>query len=142
MKKKLVSVLAALMVISICAAPVASASAQASLYLSSYNAYIYPTGTGKMSIYFDVQGTGTMDEIGALSIRLQQKPSGSSTWTTVQTYSYTNYPNMLAYNTYYYGSSVNYSGLSGYSYRAYVTVWAGKNGNGDSREILTSTVIA
>jgi len=142
MKKRFLSVVTALLVLSIYTAPVANAAIQASKYLTSYSAYIYPTGSGKMTIYFDVQGTGTMDEIGALSIRLQQKPSGSSTWTTIQTYSYTNYTNMLAYNTFYYGSSVSYSGLSGYSYRAYVTVWAGKDGSGDSREILTATVIA
>jgi hypothetical protein len=88
-----------------------------------------------------MQGTGTMDEIGTLSIRLQEKSSGSSTWTTVKTYSYTSYPNMLSYNKNLYISSVYYSGKPGYSYRAYVTVWAGNDGNGDSRQIVTDTVI-
>jgi hypothetical protein len=95
-----------------------------------------------MSIYFDVQGTKTMDEIGALSIRLQERPSRSTIWTTVKSYSYSNYPNMLGYNTSFYASSVSYSGRVGYSYRAYVTVWAGLDGLGDSREILTSTIVA
>jgi hypothetical protein len=142
MKKKLISTIAMLLLVSIIAAPVVSASSQASLYLTSYSAYIYPSGNGNMSIYFNVVGTGTMDEIGALTISLQQEPSGSSTWTTVKTYSYTTYTNMLAYNNFSYGSSVAYSGVSGYSYRAYVTVWAGLDGGGDSRQILTSTVVA
>lgn len=143
MKKKIISVLAILLVISIYASTAASAvSARASLYLSSYCASIYPSGSGNMSVYFDVVGTGTMDQIGVLSIRLQQKPSGSSTWTTVQTYSHVNYTDMLADNTYYHSSSVSYSGISGYSYRAYVTVWAGKDGDGDSREILTASEVA
>lgn len=142
MKRKIISTIAVLLVISMFAAPVASASTQASLYLTSYSAYIYPSGNGNMSIYYNVVGTDYMDEIGALMIRLQQKPSGSSTWTTVKTYSYTSYTNMLGYNDFSYGSSVSYSGVRGYSYRAYVTVWAGLDGGGDSREILTTTVIA
>lgn len=145
MKKKLIRTIAVLLIVSAFVAPVANASnvsTRASLYLSSYNAYIYPSGNGNMSIYFNVVGTGTMDEIGALTISLQQKPSGSSTWTTVQTYRYTNYTNMLVYNNFSHGSSVAYSGVSGYSYRAYVTVWAGKDGVGDSRQILTAAVVA
>jgi hypothetical protein len=142
MKKKFISFLGIVFAITICLAPSASAAIQASLYLSSYDAYIWPEGSGNIAIYFDVEGTGTMDEIGVLSIRLQQCPAGSSTWTTVQTYSHNDYSNLLAYNNYTYGSSVSYSGTAGYSYRAYITVWAGKNGSGDSREILTSTVVA
>ena len=144
MKKRLISAITALFAISVllCVSPAANAAIQASLYLSSYSAYIYPSGNGNMSIYYDVVGTGTMDEIGALSIRLQQKPSGSSTWTTIQTYSYTNFSNMLGYNNYYHASSVSYSGISGFSYRAFITVWAGNDGSGDSREILTDTVVA
>ncbi len=140
MKKKIISVIALLLVISVYIAPPANAAVRASLYLTSYSTYIWPEGNGSMSIYFDVQGTGVMDEIGALSIRLQERPSGSSTWKTVKSYSYVNYPNMLSYNNNYYGSSVSYSGHTGYSYRAYVTVWAGINGTGDSREILTGTI--
>ncbi len=108
MKRKLISTFAVLLILSICVAPVASASTQASLYLTSYGAYIYPSGSGNMSIYFDVVATGTMDDIGALTILLQQRPSGgSSTWTTVKTFSYTTYTNMLGHNATYYGSNVS-----------------------------------
>lgn len=145
MKRKIISSVVLALVFALSIAPAAYASVQdiqASEYLASYSAYIYPEGGGDMSIWFDVQGTKTMDEIGALSIRMQEKPSGSSTWTTVKTYSYTNYPDMLGYDDNFYSSSVDYSGKSGYSYRAEVTVWAGKDGNGDSRVILTDAVIA
>ncbi len=81
-----------------------------------------------------------MDEIGALSIRLQRYSNGS--WTTVKTYSHTNYTNMLGFNKRFHVSHVDYSGISGYLYRADVTIWAGKNGSGDSRRILTSAIIA
>lgn len=142
MKKRFISALAIIFVISICTTPLANAAIRASYYLNSYDAYIWAEGNGNMSIYFDAEGTGTMDEIGALSIYLQERPSGSSTWTTIKTFSHFDYPNMLSYNNFYYGSSVSYSGKSGYSYRAYVTVWAGNNGGGDSREKLTEAIVA
>lgn len=49
---------------------------------------------------------------------------------------------MIANDKSIYASNVDYSGIDGYSYRAYVTIWAGKDGNGDSREVLTNTIIA
>lgn len=142
MKKKFISALVIILVISICTTTIANAAIQASYYLNSYDAYIWAEGNGNMSIYFYAEGTGTMDEIGALSVYLQERPSGSSTWTTIKTFSYIDYPNMLSYNNPYYCSSVSYSGIAGYSYRTYVTVWAGNNGTGDSREILTGTIVA
>lgn len=142
MIRKIISTFVMVLAFSLCIAPAASAATRASEYLTAYIAYIYPEGNGNMSIYFEVEGTGTMDEIGALSIRLQEKPSGSTTWTTVKTYNYVDYPNMLGYDDNFYYSNVDYSGKSGYSYRAYVTIWAGQDGDGDSREILTDTVVA
>ncbi len=136
MKRKITSILAMVIAITLCLAPTATAATNASMYLNSYLAYIYPEGDGDMSIWFEVQGTETMDEIGVLSIRLQEQSSTSSTWATVKTFSYTNYSNLLGYDDNFYYSSVDYSGKAGYSYRAYVTVWAGQDGSGDSRVIL------
>ena len=119
----------------------ASASVQASEYLNRYVAYINPEGDGDLSIWFEVQGTKTMDEIGVLSIRLQERADSSSTWTTIETYSHNDYPGLLGYDTNFYHSSVDYSGREGYSYRAYLTVWAGLDGDGDSRVILTDIVV-
>ena len=115
---------------------------KASRYLDRYYANIHSEGNGDVSIWFEVEATGTMKEIGALSIRLQQRSNNSSTWRTIKTYSYTEYSNMLANDKRFYVSNVDYSGISGYSYRAYVTIWAGKDGNGDSRELLTDTIVA
>ena len=142
MKRKIMCAFAMLLAVVICIAPIANASTRASMYLSRYLAYVYSEGDGDISIWFEVEGTGTMDEIGVLSIRLQQKPAGSSTWTTIKTYSHNDYSELLEYNDSFHYSHVDYSGKEGYSYRAYVTVWAGKDGNGDSRVILTDTVIA
>ncbi|WP_033165318.1 hypothetical protein [Clostridium sp. KNHs205] len=145
MKRKILNFLTLGFVIALCITSTASAAGmeiQASEYLNSYGAYVYTEGNGEISIWFQVLGTGTMDEIGSLSIRLQEKSSTSSTWTYIKTYSQVSYPSLLGHNTDFYSSGVYYSGKSGYSYRAEVTVWAGKNGNGDSRVVLTEAVIA
>lgn len=145
MKRKTLRTMVMVLTLIFCTVSAASAtdfSTQASQYLDRYYANIYSEGDGDISIWFEVEATGKMDEIGALSVRLQQKSTSSSTWKTIKTYSYTNYSNMLVNDKDFYVSSVDYSGIDGYSYRAYVTVWAGKDGNGDSREILTETVIA
>ena len=112
-----------------------------SSYLTRSSAYLWAEGDGKISIWFDVTGTGTMDEIGALTIILQ-KSSNETTWSTVKTFSYSDYPNMMEYDSVDCVSGVYYSGTEGMYYRAYVTVWAGKDGNGDSRQILSATVQA
>jgi hypothetical protein len=120
----------------------AAATTRASDYLSRYSAYVNPDGNGNVSVWFEVQGVHTMDEIGVLTIRIQEKPSGSSTWTTVQTFMHTDYPELLEYNDSFHWGHVDYSGTKGYSYRAYVTVWAGEDGDGDSRVITTEAIIA
>ncbi|NCB50271.1 MAG: hypothetical protein EOM54_00115 [Clostridia bacterium] len=144
MIKKQSRIIALVLIFVICFSTVSFAadkSTKSSLYLTCYSAYIWPEGDGDISIWFDVTGTGTMDEIGALTIILQQSSNGS-TWSTVKTYRYTSYLNMLGYNAVYYTSGVDYSGTEDYYYRAYVTVWAGEDGDGDSRQILTATVRA
>lgn len=114
---------------------------RASDYLTCYSASVYSDGSGEVSVWFDVTGTNYMDEIGALTILLQES-SNNSTWSTVKTFRYTDYPNMMEYNSVDCVSGVYYSGVDGRYYRAYVTVWAGKDGGGDSRQILTSVIQA
>lgn len=111
--------------------------ARASYYLNSYSAYVYPGGAGIIQVWFDVAGTGTMDEIGALSIRIYESSDGTN-WEWVYTHKHTTTFKMLTYNDYSYVSHVNYVGTAGKYYKAYVCFWAGKDGNGDSRYYWTS----
>ena len=104
----------------------------ASKYLSLYNTYICDMGSGRIQIWYEVMGTGDMDEIGTLSIRLYEVNSdGSLTW--VKTFLHDDYPTMLTTNDYYHCSYVSYQGSSSKTYKAYVCIWAGKNGSGDTR---------
>lgn len=111
---------------------------RASDYLNSYNAYVYLPGGGEVRVYFNVEGTGFMDEVGALSIEIHESRDGVN-WDWVETYNHYSTSGMLSYNDDYHSGYVSYNGTAGKYYKAYVCVWAGKNGSGDSRYFWTST---
>lgn len=104
----------------------------ASRYLNAYNTYICDVGNGQIQIWYEVAGTGYMDEIGVLSIILYEVNSDGSL-TRVKTFLYEDHNSMLVYDDYYHYSYVSYQGSSSKTYKAYVCIWAGKNGNGDTR---------
>lgn len=104
----------------------------ASYYLDLYNTYICDLGGGRIQIWYEVMGTGIMDEIGVLSIILYEVNSDGSL-TRVKTFSHENYDTMLATNDNYIYSYVSYQGSSSKTYKAQVCIWAGKNGSGDTR---------
>lgn len=142
-KSLIVRLVAMLMVIALLVPMGASAAMPetvqpyASAYLSSYNAYVYLPGDGEVRVYFNVEGTGYMDEIGALTIELWESPNGSE-WDWVETFNHDTTSGMLSYNDDYHSGYVSYDGTAGYYYKAYVGIWGGKNGSGDSRYFWTS----
>lgn len=119
------------------AATIDSAQTYASNYLTAYSAYVYVTNSGQVQVWYEVMGTGDMDEIGVLSIKLYES-TDKSTWTRVKTFSHENYSTMLSYNDWYHSSYVAHQGTSGKYYKAYICIWAGKDGNGDTRYMWTS----
>lgn len=112
----------------------------ASYYLDTYNTYICRVGTnGQIQIWFDVMGTGTMDEIGVLSIELYEVDSnGNETW--LKTYQHEDYSSMLIEDDWVHCSYVSYQGSANKTYKAYVCIWAGKNGSGDTRYMWATMV--
>lgn len=120
------------------AATVEAVQPRASSYLDSYNAYVYPAGNGKIQVWFTVTGTRYMDTLGALTIQIYES-TNNSTWTWKKSFSNGNYPSMIGYDDYYHSGHVDYQGVAGRYYRAYVTVWAGKDGDGDTRYFYTSS---
>ena len=110
---------------------------RASYYLTSYQTYVYPAGSGKVQVWFDVTGTTYMDDLGALSIKLYES-TDNVTWTRVKTFLHDDYPSMLDHNDYFHMSHVDYQGVAGRYYKAYVCIWAGKDGGGDTRYLWTS----
>lgn len=132
-KSTLIRVVALLLVIIfICPVNADAVESRASYYLDSYSAYIYPAGWGKVQIWFTIDGINYMDEIGTLSIKLYESKDGE-TWTWVKTFQHVDYPDMLGYNKICHTGHVEYTGTIGRYYKAYVGVWAGKDGEGDTR---------
>lgn len=105
----------------------------ASKYLTSYSAYVYVTASGQAQVWFEVMGTGYMDEIGALSIILYESSDGTN-WSIVKTFLHNSTSAMLYEDDYYVSSHVSWAnGSTSKQYKAYVGVYAGKNGTGDTR---------
>ena len=137
-KSKLIILFSLVLVLSlILPAPVKATSSDtiqpyASNYLTAYNTYICDMGNGEIQIWYEVVGKGLMDEIGVLSIELYEVNSnGSLTW--VKTFLHENHESMLEFDDNYIYSHVSYDGSSNKTYKAYVCIWAGKNGSGDTR---------
>ena len=112
------------------------ASTRASDYLSTYNTYLYQAALGKIRVYYDVTGVRYMDEIGTLSIRIFESTDNAN-WTWVKTFTNGDTPSMLGSNKIYHSGYVEFQGTIGRYYKAYVCIWAGKDGGGDTRYMWT-----
>lgn len=118
-----------------------TAQSRASEYLSAYTAYVYPAGDNLVQVWFAVDGTGYMDELGALSIQIYECSTNSTDiddWTWKKTFTHDSTNGMLSYNDDYHSGHVDYNGRAGKYYKAYVCIWGGKDGDGDTRYFWTS----
>lgn len=137
-KRLVVKIIAILLLITMLSPIEAFATeTRASHYLSSYTAYVYPAGWGKVQVWFDVTGVNDMDEIGALQIQIYESKDNEN-WTWVETFRHQDCSGMLGYNSFTHYGHVEYNGTIGRYYKAYVCIWAGKDGDGDTRYFWTS----
>lgn len=111
-------------------------SPQASLYLTAYTAYICAMGDGDLEIWYRVTGTDIWADIGVLIIFLYESTDNKN-WYWVDTFQHMDYEEMLAHNTWQHMSHVDYEGIAGRYYKAYVGIWAGPEDGGDARYIWT-----
>lgn len=144
-KKKsrfIVKLIAIILFVSFCTPVTAQATTtetaqpRASAYLWSYTSYICAMGNGDLEIWFEVTGTGTMADIGVLSIAVYESTDGIN-FTWVGAFRFTDYPNMLWHDIYFCMDHVHYTGVPGRYYKALVQVWAGPEDGGDRRYIYT-----
>ena len=119
------------------ATAVGSVQPRGSYYLDSYNAYVYPAGNGLVQVWFTVTGVDYLDELGTLTIQLFESPDNINWYRAISfTNDYT--PSMLGYDEIYYSGHVDYQGVKGRYYKAYVCIWGGRDGDGDTRYFWTS----
>lgn len=123
------------------AATLETAQPYASDYFTAYNTYICAMGSGRIEIWFTVTGTHYMDEIGSLKIMLYESTDNQN-WTWKKTFLHEDYETMLASNKVLYTSCVSYQGVIGRYYKAYVCLWAGKDGGGETRYMWATSVKA
>lgn len=109
---------------------------QASDYLVSYTSYVGPVGNGVVQIWFRVTGKGYMADIGVLTIMLYESTDNEN-WTWVETFLHEDHPNMLSHNDSHHMSYVEYQGIAGRYYKAYVCIWSGDETTGDTRYMWT-----
>ena len=119
-----------------CVIPAGSVEPRASDYLDSYRAFVHPAGNGEVQVWFTVTGVTYMDDIGALTIGIY-KENDTGGWDHITTFNHMYYPDMMAHNDIAHVSHVSYQGVVGETYRAYVCLWAGKDGGGDTRYFWT-----
>jgi len=138
----LVKIIAVVLIVSLCA-PVGAQAAMpetvqpmASAYLLDYTAYICAMGGGDLEIWWEVCGTGTWADIGVLLVSVYESTDNSNFY-WVESFSFTDYSNMLWHDTYICMDHVDYEGVPGRYYKAYVHVWAGPEDGGDGRYIWT-----
>lgn len=134
-------VLAMLVPVGASAAVVETVEPCASYYLDSYNAYVYPAGNGKIQVWFSVIGVDTMDELGTLRIGIYESTDNVN-WTWKKTFTHNTTPGMLGYDVVFHSGHVDYQGVAGRYYKAYVCVWGGENGQGNTRYFFTSAKLA
>ena len=138
----LVKLIAIALAISLCA-PIGAQAAMpetvqptASAYLADYRAYICAMGGGDLEIWWEVTGTDYWADIGVLRVYLYES-TDNSTFYWVDTFKFTDYPNMLWHNIFFSMDHVEYEGVPGRYYKAYVQIWAGPEDGGDQRYIWT-----
>ena len=110
---------------------------RASYFLDSYNAYVYPAGNGLIQVWFTVTGVNYLDELGALTIQIYESPDNIN-WYRAISFAHDHTSGMLGYDHFYHSGHVDYQGTKGYYYKAYVCIWGGRDGDGDTRYFWTS----
>lgn len=138
----LVKAIAIILVVSLCtpigvqAAMPETVVPQASDYLAEYTAYICAMGGGDLEIWFEVTGTDYWADIGVLTVHLYESTDNSNFY-WVKSFRFTEYPNMLWHDNYFCIDHVDYEGVPGRYYKAYIEIWAGPEDGGDVRYIWT-----
>ncbi len=141
--KKLTFLLTSLILSIMCFCQIASAAespARASLYLSSYGAYLSAESssyTGTLNIEFDVVAAQRSDYVGVSELIIYKSNGSRVAAITGSTRN-----GLLRANALAHAYTYLYNGTPGTSYYAVVTVYAEKDGGSDSRTITTNTCVA
>ena len=127
MKKRLVVMLVAILILSTMAAGVANA--RASLYLRNYDISMSAEDNCKIRVTYFVEGTGEMTKIGAQTIVVEKR--NGTAWEHFQTYRGDSRNDFYSYATDFHKSSFIFTGVPGNQYRATLVSYAGNSSGSD-----------
>ena len=113
----------------------------ASAYLSSYGAYVYAAGDGKVQVWYEVDGVRYLGMLGVSEIKLYHAIDGH-TWYLVKTYSYETTPSLMSYDSVFPAGHVDFDGAPGRYYKATVPFYGGTTSSGDYRDYNTSSILS
>lgn len=120
--------LAMAMILAIPAMAAETIDSRGSQYFMRSSVYLCNVSGNSFEAWFEVTGTGTMDQIGVNFIKIQRSSDGTN-WTTVRTYTKESYTNLVTNNAFYHAAGVSYTATGGYYYRAFVQLYAKKGVN-------------
>ncbi len=99
----------------------------ASSHIESTDCHIAVSSSNLVTVYFSIEGTDFMSELGASMIRVQRSTDGIN-WEICDTYWASDHPEMMGSGLTF-NSSITYQGQAGYQYRAFIYFHA-KNSSG------------
>ena len=140
MKKRVVLTLLSVVAVVCSCSRVRAATVQprASAYLSRYIATLSEgNAPGQLNIAFSVTASRVMTKVGVSRIDIYRS---NGTYVTSINGSTAN--GLLALSTMHHSGTYTYNGISGVSYYAIVTVYAGDTTGSDTRTVTTNTVKA
>jgi len=142
MKKRLLSIVSAILIVSTLLSTVAIATmappTRSSAYINAY-AKTLSASDKKLTVTYSIIGCGVMTSIGASSIKIYEK-NGTAAWTVVKTFSYPSDSSLRSSKTTVHASTVTYTGTAGRQYYAEIVFYAGNSNGSDTRTVTTSIV--
>lgn len=142
MKKIARTLILIVLIISIMSTSVVMAYAvtpRSNAYVSSFTNEITAIGDGKVKIKFETLGMGTMDKIGASTIKVYDQDGWVYSF-FMSNSAYTS--QMIGTKTTHFYGSVTYQGVEGNTYYATVTHYAAKGSGSGTEDLNTNAVVA
>jgi len=121
--KHICLILSLVLLLAIPAQAAENSNARSSQYFTASAVYLHKTSAKTFEAWFEVTATGLMDKVGAKEIKIQRS-TDNATWSTVATYSMSDYSSLIREDAVGHEACVSYTGSSGYYYRAYYKLYA------------------
>lgn len=135
MKKRIVSMLLMVALVISATASAATIAPRASDYISRCGLTLSAKGDGKMSIKYEVVGTGIMTKVGPMSFTIDQKVDGK--WSYYDTV----YGDFYAYDALSSSGNAYFTGEPGVTYRATLNAYASNSSGSGTSEATSLTCV-